>query len=133
MLLIAVLQRLEGFPQDLADLTFPTGTDVGELSASLDSLAAANPTPEARNSIVQATAIVPPSKLLEGVQLAWINDEGAGAPIVSAHLARALCDGVYDPRKWLTEAAQSNTVRGRDVLTTWGLEQFDVSQVAWTL
>lgn len=124
-----VLKQLEGFPQelDLASAEPVQAADVDEVTEALKGLALSNPTPEARNSIVQASVLVPPSRTLEKTQLAWITDQGASSSAVTEHLAAGLGDGTYDPRQWLRAAAETYTERGRNVLTAWGMQKFDVS------
>ncbi|BEI81141.1 hypothetical protein CcaverHIS002_0203010 [Cutaneotrichosporon cavernicola] len=122
-----VLERLEGFPQDLSDLVLPelSGRDVDELVVTLDSLAHANDTPEARNAIVQVSTLLPPHKLLEQLELAWVRDAGALIAPVVAELARSLTTGTYDVHAWTKAAAQANTERSREVVGAWAAQNFE--------
>lgn len=95
---------------------------------TLDSLAQANPTPEARNSIVQVSTRLGPHKLLEGVELAWVQDPGASPAGVISTLAKSLGSGTYDVQEWTRAAAGSNADRAREVVGTWGAEHFEVRQ-----
>jgi hypothetical protein len=102
-----------------------SGRDVDELVVTLDSLAQANDTPEARNAIVQVSTLLEPHKLLEGVELAWVRDDGAPRAAVVAELARSLSTGTYDVHAWTKAAASANTDRAREVVGTWGAGHFE--------
>ncbi|KAL1406893.1 hypothetical protein Q8F55_006305 [Vanrija albida] len=124
----AVTQRLEGFPQDLSDFQLPsppTKTELADIISHLNILATTENTPKARHSIAQVAALLPPEQALEGIELAWALDQGASVVAIDQHVASGLAQGVYDGRKWIRELAAAETPRGRDVLVAWGSEHFD--------
>jgi len=121
-----VLQRLEGFPQNLDDLVIPDTVDTAELRASLDSLVHSSPTPEARTCVVQVAAKLPPSRVLQNTLIQWCQDPGPSLGPVIQLIVTGLADSTFDRRLWLRAAATSDKRRARDAVSEWGKEHFEV-------
>ncbi|WWC61089.1 uncharacterized protein I303_103667 [Kwoniella dejecticola CBS 10117] len=128
------LQSLRALPENIHLLDPPnlTSDDASQFTQELQAILRENDSPRARDTILQAAALLPPQAVWSDTALAWAQDHHDGEDVkddIITYISEAFKQGVFSPDIWIQgmedESKPCKIVK--DVLIRWGEEDFEVS------
>nr|XP_018263813.1 uncharacterized protein I303_03686 [Kwoniella dejecticola CBS 10117]OBR85971.1 hypothetical protein I303_03686 [Kwoniella dejecticola CBS 10117] len=133
------LQSLRALPENIHLLDPPnlTSDDASQFTQELQAILRENDSPRARDTILQAAALLPPQAVWSDTALAWAQDHHDGEDVkddIITYISEAFKQGVFSPDIWIQgmedESKPCKIVK--DVLIRWGEEDFEALLSACT-